>query len=595
MSIRGLLLVGVLVGCAREPAAPPPSTNVNDVNIAPGAQPNTDVNAVNIAPGTQPKTDVNAVNIAPGAQPTTNVNAVNIAPGTQPSTDVNTVNMRRLTVERRYRVQLRSLVLPIPLRKVHEWALRVESPDGQALRMDRVDVDGGMPAHGHGFPTRPKAEKHLGGGEVLVEGVKFNMQGRWRLSFTLLGPSGVDRVDFDLDLRDGAGAGLPDDDYVRLVRSLSLDALGPVPADPSNRLSLDPRAAKLGERLFFDRALGRGSIACASCHAPERFFTDGLARSKGHAEVARNAPTLVGSGYGKWFTWDGRRDSMWAQALTPVESADEMGSTRVEAVRHVLANARADYVALFGEPAALLAELPERAGPFGDAAARTAWSRLPKPTRAAVDAAYANIGKLLGAYQRTLRPTPSRFDRYAKALLAGDASADTILTADERAGLRLFLDDSRTQCLRCHNGPLLSNFGFHNADTGSTQPPYDLGRSIGVRAALIDPFNCAGPHSDAPRGACKELRFADAEHTGGRKRGAFKVPTLRNVAATGPYMHDGRFTTLAQVVEHYRHPTPPETSRHELARTDLSDVEAGQLVAFLGTLTGEPPAGPRTP
>jgi len=498
-----------------------------------------------------------------------------------------------------YVVSIRPLVLPIPLREVHAWAMEVETPTGRPVFADRIDIEGGMPDHGHGLPTRPKVERGFGPGAWRIEGLKFNMEGRWRLGLRVRASQGVDDASFELDLKDGGGPGLTDDAYLRLVRSLSLDALGPMPADPSNRVSRDPRAVELGRRLFFDRGLSRGGrVACASCHEPERFFTDGRARAEGLAEVARNSPTLVGSGHGQWFTWDGRRDSLWAQALTPIESAAEMGFTRVEAVRFVAAHPSYGpaYAAIFGPlpRAARRAEGPERAGPFGDAAAKAAWAGLDRPTKDAYDAAYANLGKTLGAFQRTLSPTPSRFDRYARALLRGDPAADQLLTHDERAGLRLFIDDGRTQCLRCHNGPLFTNFGFHNTGTGSTKPPhYDLGRSVGLRAARLDPFNCEGPFSDAPANACAALRFADLNHTGGLLRGAFKVPTLRNVADTSPYLHDGRFETLEQVIAHYREPAPPTTSRHELARVRLTDQEARQLVAFLRTLTSDqrPPAG----
>ncbi len=502
---------------------------------------------------------------------------------------------RKTTRAGLYVLDIRSTVLPVPLRAVHEWVLTVQSPDGRPIEATRIDVDGGMPDHGHGFPTRPKAERAMGGGEFLVEGVKFNMQGKWQLSFRVLGPAGVDDASFQLELTDRGGYGAVEGgSYVELLSSLSIDALGPMPADPSNRVSREKRAVALGQKLFFDKALSRdGTVACASCHAPERFFTDGKARAVGLEQTGRNSPTLVGSGHGKWFTWDGRRDSMWAQALTPIESAVEMGSTRLEAVRYVLGHAQYGpaYEALFGAAPALVrdAALPTRAGPFADPAAKAAWAALGRETQTAVSTAYANIGKTIDAFQRELSPTPSRFDRYVRTLVKqGEGAADAVLTADERAGLKLFIDDSRTQCLRCHNGPLFTNFGFHNADTGSVTPPnYDLGRSIGIRAARIDPFNCEGPFSDASRPACKELRFADTVHTGGRMRGAFKVPTLRNVGATGPYMHDGRFASLEQVLAHYREPTPPETSRHELARTRLTDQEAGQIIAFLHTLTSD--------
>ncbi|MCB9786919.1 MAG: FixH family protein [Deltaproteobacteria bacterium] len=495
-----------------------------------------------------------------------------------------------------YRVQVRSQVLPIPLRQPHEWVAHITTPEGQPVTPERVLVDGGMPAHGHGFPTRPRAERQLGGGDLLIEGVEFNMEGRWELTLAIVGPAGRDIVTFTFDLRDAAGGERPPEQADRqLLASLSLAALGPPPADPSNRMADDPRAVALGERLFHDPGLSRGgATACVACHQPALAFTDGRALAHGTGDAERNTPSLLGAGWHRWLTWDGRRDSLWSQALAPLESPVEMGGTRLEVVRYVLQHPEHGpaFAALFGPaPDALLApDLPARAGPFGEPAERDAWMALAPATREATDRAFASIGKVLGAFQRTLRPTGSRFDRYvATALGRGEAAAAPILSPDERAGLALFVDPARTHCLRCHNGPLFTNEGFHNVATGSTEPPrYDLGRAVGIQAAIIDPFNCTGPHSDAPAEACRHLLLLDPRHAGGTLRGAFKVPTLRNVARTAPYMHDGRFATLEEVMDHYREPPPPDAARHELPTLDLTDRESEQIVAFLRALTDEP-------
>lgn len=382
-----------------------------------------------------------------------------------------------------------------------------------------------------------------------------------------------------------------------LLESMTIDALAPPPADPSNRVAQDPAAIALGHRLFFAPHLSsNGRIACASCHEPARRFTDGRAVSLGVGVGNRNAPTLVGVAWSPWMFWDGRRDSLWAQALAPLESAAEMNLTRVEVVRRIASDpeAAALYREAFGRPPidTGVGTLPLRAGPFGDPEARSAWARLSSTEREAIDAAFANAGKALAAYQRLLVPGPGRFDRYVNALgrPPGEPEASYGLNATELAGLRLFLDPERTRCLRCHNGPLFTNQGFHRVGTDRTAdglPGY--GRFLGLQAVLLDPFNCLGAFSDAEPEACRELRFLRRDHVDA-EIGRFKTPTLRGLRETAPYMHDGRFATLAAVIDHYRSPPPggPEVpGGHELLPLELAAGEREALVAFLETLDGE--------
>jgi cytochrome c peroxidase len=380
-----------------------------------------------------------------------------------------------------------------------------------------------------------------------------------------------------------------------LLRSLSLRSLAGTREDPSNRVADDPRAARLGHRLFFDPSLSAsGAVACASCHRPELAFSDGRATSVGLGPGSRNAPTLVGAAQSPWLYWDGRRDSQWAQALAPLEASNEMGSTRLEVVRRV-ANApryRAEYEALFGEEPDFgdAARFPARAGPFGDDDARAAWERLPEADRDRVNRAFANVGKAIAAYERLLAPAPSRFDAYVGHLLEGDAAAArSALDADEVAGLRLFVDGVRTPCLRCHNGPLFTNHGFHDVATSRLGPLPDLGRFAGLQAVLLDPFNCLGRYSDAPKERCEELRFVNQRDVA-TLSGAFKTPTLREVGRTAPYLHDGSLATLEAVIEHYRRPPPDPGS--ELVPLELGDREAAQLAAFLRSLAGGVAAEP---
>ncbi len=205
--------------------------------------------------------------------------------------------------------------------------------------------------------------------------------------------------------------------------------------------------------------------------------------------------------------------------------------------------------------------------------------------RNTVSAIFANIGKAIAAYERRLIPGPSRFDRYATALLDADAAAGEIFSDQEAAGLRLFI--GRAQCVRCHNGPLFSNFTFHNTGIPpwpGTQP--DPGRIVGVRQAKDDPFNCLGDFSDAGSRDCGELRFAKS--TGPELAGAMKTPTLRSVSRTGPYMHAGQYATLSQVLDHYNRAPPARLGTSELEPLGLSPADLAALESFLLTLDSPP-------
>lgn len=374
---------------------------------------------------------------------------------------------------------------------------------------------------------------------------------------------------------------------VRILQSLSLSALGPVPASPSNRVADDDRAVKMGRALFFDTALSiDGSLSCASCHQPERAFTDGKPLAEGVAKTARNTPTLYGVAYLDWLYWDGRRDSLWSQALIPFEAPSEMGGSRLAVVRRVLTDPgyQKDYRALFGaSPKLDWSSLPDQATPIGDTSLQNAWYRLQRPTQQNINRVFANIGKTLEAYQRNLHPPETRFDRFVDALSEGDIEkADNLVSDQELRGLKLYTDSERTQCLQCHNGPLLSNGGFHNIGTGQfSGKSMDFGRVFGLQAVLMDEFNCLGEYSDASPEQCDALNHVsqDAHQS---LHGAFKTPTLRYLEQTGPYFHDGRFETLEQVIDYYQN--PPESGPNglnELRGLNLTDLEKQALAAFL--------------
>jgi cytochrome c peroxidase len=375
------------------------------------------------------------------------------------------------------------------------------------------------------------------------------------------------------------------------LRSLSLAALGPLPADPSNRVADDPRAAALGEALFFDARLsGNGRVSCATCHVPARDFQDGTPLGRGVGTTARRTMPVAGTAHGAWFFWDGRADSQWAQALGPLESAVEHGGTRTQYAHEVARRYRREYEAVFG-PLPRLDGLPAHAGPVADPARRAAWARIPAARQHDVGRVYANIGKAIAAFERRIAFAPTRFDRYVDAELAGRPHGpESALSADEAAGLRLFI--GKASCVNCHNGPRFTDDHFHNTGVAAAPGlPPDSGRAAGVRQALAAEFSCTSRYSDAGADDCAELRFAAAE--GEELVRAYKTPSLRGAAERAPYMHAGQLATLADVVAHYDRAPRAPAGHTELRPLRLSPDERRQLEAFLRTLSGPAAIRPR--
>jgi len=351
-------------------------------------------------------------------------------------------------------------------------------------------------------------------------------------------------------------------DEVDILRSLSLVSLPSVPPDPSNAVADNPKAAEFGEQLFFDiRLSANGAISCATCHQPARHFSDGLPVGQAIGRSKRNTISIVGAAYSPWLYWDGRRDSQWSQALSPLEDPSEHGSTRLQVVNVIAEDDKynAVYQALFGE--------------LGDVSGENI---------VALNTAFANVGKAIAAFERTLLPTATRFDDYVAALSSGDQYAQqSLFNNDEVWGLRLFIGEAN--CTQCHNGPLLTNNEFHN--TGVLSSPGELpdkGRAAGVREVLLDPFNCLGEYSDNPERQCAELAFVKK---GATLVGALRTPSLRNVENTAPFMHKGQITTLAEVLRHYNEAPDAMIGHNEAKPLGLSARELRQLEAFLLTLS----------
>ena len=329
--------------------------------------------------------------------------------------------------------------------------------------------------------------------------------------------------------------------------------------DSSNRVSGNPAAIQLGERLFFDHDLGADSnLSCASCHDPGQGFADGRITGQGRITLARNTPTLLNLKANRWFGWGGENDSLWAQSIRPMLAATEMASSP-EKIK-TLITGREQYRELYQSA-------------FGHS------SKISTNEEVLV-----NTGKALAAYQETLVSERSDFDEFRDALQNGDQDAMDRYPESAQRGLRIFIGEGR--CNLCHFGPRFSNGEF--ADVGI---PYfidggvDAGRYGGIQQVRANPYNLLGKYNDGDPG--QNAVSSSHVRQNHRNWGEFKVPGLRGVAATAPYMHNGSLPTLRDVVNHYSR--LDEDRLHSngekiLRPLNLTSPQIDDLVSFLRSL-----------
>jgi cytochrome c peroxidase len=408
------------------------------------------------------------------------------------------------------------------------------------------------------------------------------------------------------------------------LRALRYDPRPP-PADLSNRYADDPAARAFGQRLFFDARLSGpllegdndgspgtlghrgepGRVSCAGCHLPAGGFVDTRSRggqiSLAAQWTARRTPTLLESAFAPLFNWDGRRDSMWRQALGVMESEREFNSGRLFVARQIHRLHQPEYEAIFGPlpPLDDAARFPALAdtevgcverqiamgtaydcrGKPGDGAD---YDRMGAAEQELVTRVAVNAAKALAAYVRLLRCGAGRFD----AWLDGDQLA---LTRSEQRGAALFVGKGR--CVSCHLGPNLTDQKFHNV--GLTPQPVavafvdrdDRGAGEGVAAALADPLNVRGKFSDGDDGRLPPVTPA--------LEGAFRTPGLRCLGGHPSFMHTAHLPTLEQVVRFFdRGGDPPGgyPGTNELVPLGLDARERADLAAFLAALEGPGPA-----
>ena len=298
---------------------------------------------------------------------------------------------------------------------------------------------------------------------------------------------------------------------------------------PQHRDGFTPQQIDLGRYLFFDPVLSKdGSISCASCHHPDRGFSDDLPRSigMGGEELRRAAPSLWNVAFLKKFFWDAHADTLEAQMLGPLYAPNEMGNTPNGLLATI--NSIPAYHALFKKA------YPQRKG-----------------ESIVLDEIYQS----LAAFQTSLISLNSRYDRYAHGFHAA-------LSENEVEGLNVFRSFV-ARCAECHTPPLFTNQQI--AVIGAPEPE-GMAIDVGAQKTFKEP----------------------------RLKAGFKVPTLRNIDRTAPYMHSGSFDSLHAVAEFYNggrgHAVPEgvDLQLHwHISSPDLSDYELDRLVDFMGTLTDE--------
>jgi cytochrome c peroxidase len=431
-------------------------------------------------------------------------------------------------------------------------------------------------------------------------------------------------------------------------RLSSLTGLGPLPADPSNRWADDPGAAALGQSFYFDGSFSGPSrqidslrrptplqravldqpanVSCATCHELTRSGTD-ISSLPGHVSVGAgvtdvNAPPTINAARRRTLFWNGRMESLWGLHGLVGEADTTMNGTRLQTAHILATRYGAEVQAVFGDLLdpdwrARIATFPAQGKPGRvegcqpgdpDEPAQDAFDCLPPADRDLATAMLVIWAKALAAFGRRLESRDSPFDRF---VAAGPGSLH--ISESARRGARLFV--GKASCIDCHSGPLFTDEDFHNLgvpQTGTAVPTLadcvagsvcdcvagrgclPWGRFYGISwqndptvswPALVARYrDDAGPRVRRAPPALDE-----------RLKGAWRTPSLRDVALTAPYMHDGAYRTLEEVIWHYNTAGGAVggfavgTPSVKLKPLGLDAAEVSDLAAFLQTLTGAPP------
>jgi cytochrome c peroxidase len=316
--------------------------------------------------------------------------------------------------------------------------------------------------------------------------------------------------------------------------------------------AMTPERVALGRKLYFEAKLSKdGSVACATCHDVSRGFSDRRARSEGIGDQVgqRNSPITLNAAFFSSQFWDGRAATLEEQALLPIVNPIEMG-----------------------QPDGAAAEKAIASDPQYQQAFKAAYGR-------AVN--YADIGRALAAFERTLIFLDAPFDRFAR----GDKNA---ISADAIAGWALF--NGKARCVSCHqinsSSPIGTDNRFHNIGVSARHQDFEKLARSALQALAKDASKETMDQLALQTNLSELGRFVVTRNRS--DIGAFKTSQLRNVGISAPYMHDGSLSTLWDVMDHYN--KGGETSLYldgGIEPLALTAKEVDQVVAFMFTLTDD--------
>jgi len=341
-----------------------------------------------------------------------------------------------------------------------------------------------------------------------------------------------------------------------------------LPPARGNQVADAMPAVQLGFQVFYDmRFAGAPGMRCASCHVPEKSFVDDLPVSLGNdgSPLRRNSQSIFTAAWNTTeYFWDGRVDSLWSQSLAAMEEPTEMAGTRL-AIAHVVTSHpvyRPMYEAAFGAPPDLS---DEARFPASGKPGEPSFEAMAAEDQVLINRIFSNVGKAIEAYVRKVATGRGALDRF----LLNDVSA---LNETARRGLATFV---KAGCTDCHGGPTLSDGLYHDMKV----PPLpgaepDEGRAEGLAFLEANPFNARGPYFDEIEGQAPP----EPTHTD-EPMNAFRTPSLRDVALTGPYGHNGYYQTLEDLLADH--------GPNKLSKDEIDD-----LVVFFLQLNGQLPDRP---
>lgn len=324
-----------------------------------------------------------------------------------------------------------------------------------------------------------------------------------------------------------------------------IEKLAPLPEIPvpeDNPMS--DEKVELGKMLYFDTRLsGDSSISCSKCHNPDTGFTEPneLSTSYPGTKHWRHTPTVLNAAYAEHFFWDGRAGSLEEQALGPIQAPIEMNQN----LAHLEAK---------------LSQIPEYVKRF-----KAVFNAPPNRD---------DLAKAIAAFERTIVSTNVPLDEFLK----GDEDA---MDDQQVRGMKLF--EGKAGCIKCHGGAILSDQKFHVTGVPETEALQKESDRIAMRQFFARDSGLEDyDKTDRDHG-----RFFNSKNE--KEKGAFKTPSLREVTITAPYMHNGAFKTLEEVVDFYNKGGGEHPNKDPLLKPlNLTDQEKEDLIAFLDALTGDP-------